>query len=193
MVVPQHIFGAYTRGAHLVTGEDAVLLYREILRNCHFELRSEELEANVELRQPIPYIMVQNEHHDILVAQRTVKQGEHRLWGKNTLGVGGHIKFNENFTEGALVYDNAAREYQEETGWEDDFIPIHLQGILIRNIDPVDKVHVGLFFHHITDNIALDSPEAGHHNHRWMNRFKVRELFDTFEGWSQIVIDEYLR
>jgi predicted NUDIX family phosphoesterase len=196
MVVPQFVFDRF-RGNHFVTGLQAVRLYRQMLLRHSFMDRK-EADQDQEFRQPIPYILVENENEAFLMATRSKKQGEDRLWGKHALGVGGHVNQVEDVSlcyglDG--VYDPirlaAIREYTEETGWK-DFDLSHMVGLIIRNDGLVERVHVGVMFHHITENFDLISPEKDHHAHRWAAPHELHPQFDGMELWAQTVCSEYI-
>jgi predicted NUDIX family phosphoesterase len=200
MVVPQYLFHKWRHENTLITGHDAVHLFHDMMKLAEFKERNDDLENNTDWRQVIPYVLVEHRavNSKYLVATRSKQQGESRLWGKSTVGVGGHVNDAEAFARAmasqvgpiAYVMCGARREYEEETGWK-DFTSMFFEGFIIANESKVDQVHVGVLFHHVTKNEELNSPEAPLHNHRWMYPHELSSAYHSFEGWSKIVLGEY--
>jgi predicted NUDIX family phosphoesterase len=194
MVVPSIHFDKYNTGNHFITGAEAVRLYRTIMKTHSFRERA-TVEEDEGYRQPIPYIIVENALGEFLQATRSKAQGESRLWGKHTIGVGGHVDEADSMYLGNYlcfpIQIAAHREYKEETGWN-DFGVFHLVGILVTNDTAVDRVHVGMVYHYITDQYELISPEKDHHAHKWVVRRELAEVHTNMELWSQLLIIRYL-
>jgi predicted NUDIX family phosphoesterase len=193
LAVPSAYFSMF-KHCHLISGCQLTYILNWMSTRHEF-LDREAAEQNEEWRQIIPYVLVTNQAGEHLVATRSKKQGENRLWGKHTLGVGGHINPQDEIWKPPLlptISRAAIREYKEETGW-DDFDAANIQGLIITNETPVDRVHIGVLYHQVTRNTELNSPEAGHHNHRWVREDKLGELYEGSELWSRVVIGEYLQ
>jgi len=121
-------------------------------------------ELNSSLQQLIPYTLVL--HGDrIFVVRRKSGGGEARLYGKRSVGIGGHINpVDDEGDRAALVFNCARRELDEELvlGADYTLTPV---GIINDDANPVGSVHFGVVL------VARLETDAA----------KVRER-DTLEG-----------
>jgi predicted NUDIX family phosphoesterase len=95
-------------------------------------------------KQVIPYCVVRFEGRYMLM-ERLTTQGEARLHGKLSIGVGGHINPEDLRSDSDLVVGGALRELHEEleVGGEVELRPI---GLLNDDGSAVGAVHVGIVF-----------------------------------------------
>jgi predicted NUDIX family phosphoesterase len=176
----------------LTVGIPAVNILDRIRHNTIWKERS-MMEENENYRQVIPYILVQNRDTGMfLLSRRTSKQEEARLHDKYSIGIGGHIDFHDPYLSNRVIITEAAhRELQEETGWVTDGDSLLFQGIILTDTEPVDRVHVGILYHYITE---LKDPhsEDGKHEHEWADCERLLQVYGKMERWSQIVFDSYI-
>lgn len=221
MIVPNSIFNDYivTDCFNLWTGPNALRLYRQICKNASY-MRRGDCETNLEFRQVIPYCIFEkvepNGEQRWLLMNRETKQGEERLHGKKYIGVGGHVNIKDDVENAAFkniyqrneytIVNAIARELREELSpaIQHSLVLPAIQGILIDDTGGnVEKVHVGLLYHFIIDfDIDFKAlPEYDSHLHRWANMDELQDLQNyrfrgavepSFEGWSQLIIAEYL-
>lgn len=148
-------------------------------------------ETNESIKQIIPYVMCRHEGK-YYMTQRTKKQGEQRLHGKWSLGVGGHIN-TETDVKGYLNIVEASlfRELDEEVCMSSRHItPV---GVLYDPTTPVGRVHVGLAY--VLDTLAPEftvrEPEE-HINAQWAGLEDIRKVYSGLEDWSRILFDQYI-
>lgn len=119
---------------------------------------------------------------------------EKRLHGKSSIGIGGHVNYDDK-GKGRNVFEVARdREVVEEIWMEyEDALPYHL-GYILSSDDDVSSVHLGVvslyaFFNHKPIEIL----ETSLKNPRWMSIPGLLAWYggDKFEHWSELVI-EYL-
>lgn len=101
-------------------------------------------ETHPEVQQPIPYVAVVR-GDEVLTLTRLQAQGEQRLHGKRSIGVGGHI--NPCDQDGADLFAAAClREIHEELVLPDAPPRLRPLGLLNDDTTPVGAVHVGLVY-----------------------------------------------
>lgn len=145
-----------------------------------------EVEEDPSFKQLIPYCVFRCDGK-VFHYERGTSQGERRLHSKRSIGVGGHISAEDQFT-GTSVYKVAmAREIDEEVFVESEFTE---RCVALINDDetPVGRVHLGIV--HIFD---LDRPKVRPREQSIINTgfedpAKLAAQMDQFETWSQICL-----
>lgn len=163
--------------------------------------------------QILGYFQILDPLGRILTYQRKGK--EKGLFGKWSIGVGGHVS-QEDLIEIAsnnpdsypsiqkLVYSGAERELLEEinlrmadleqfAGGQKDF-DRQVEHILCSMSDVTSSVHVGIPMEieldkHCYENIKLDLSEFC--NYKWMTKEELKTSAMEFETWSRILVDTY--
>ena len=109
-----------------------------------FFVERREAERCPAWKQAIPYIVVAHDDR-VLELERLPKQGESRLHGMRSIGIGGHVNPVDASGEGTLILEAARRELAEELEVE---VSPSLQPLGFVNDDgtAVGAVHVGLVF-----------------------------------------------
>jgi len=101
-------------------------------------------ETHPEVQQPIPYVAVVRKGR-VLTLTRLAAQGEKRLHGKRSIGVGGHI--NPCDQDGKDLFAAAClREVHEELVLPDKLPAFEPVGVLNDDTTPVGAVHLGLVY-----------------------------------------------
>ena len=121
--------------------------FLERLRESGFFVERERAERTPAWKQVIPYCVVACDER-ILLMKRRAKGGEARLYGKLSIGVGGHINPIDGTDEpigGDLVVRAARREIEEELEVRGEY-GLTLFGYLNDDSNPVGAVHLGLVF-----------------------------------------------
>lgn len=168
-----------------------------ILDNFVFKPRG-EVEEDLTYRQIIPYqVIVQNQRNILVdsdsivfVFQRTKKQGETRLHGKWSIGIGGHVNVNDFIfiSRDFILNTSMNRELNEET-------PAivnrrELVAIIKSDANPVDSVHLCLLYRTIIEWGSLRVKERDAIcNECWVNSvssLKEGGIYNQLETWSQI-------
>lgn len=167
-----------------------------------------ECETDESLLQVIPYITLRDPETDrIFVYTRGKQNGDYRLTGKCSVGLGGHIELepNDTFDFLDIVAMEATRELIEETSLSEEE---HLDTVyriigeilahadyrmIYTGIDEVSRVHLGIAFEYPIDSTKL----TGDEEHiitdvNWLTLDEIREMNDSgtieLEHWSKMVL-----
>jgi predicted NUDIX family phosphoesterase len=185
----------YLNEAELLTGFKAAWAFGKLGSAGEWRRRG-DVEEDTAWRQVIPYTLIQNVNSGLFLAsERTGKQSEARLYGKTSLGFGGHIEqcdLGPITVKGSVIDLAAWREIQEETGivtGTRSFAGII--GVTDPNADPVHLVHVGVLFHLTTTELEFKG-EDDKHIRVWRTALELQERLHYMERWSQIVMQRYL-
>lgn len=97
-------------------------------------------------KQVIPYCSLTRGDHEIFVVERHATQGEARLHGLLSIGLGGHVEPRDaaNGRHKSLFENALRRELDEELRLPDNAPPPCLLGLINDDETPVGSVHVGL-------------------------------------------------
>jgi predicted NUDIX family phosphoesterase len=68
---------------------------------------------------------------------------------------------------------------------------LYFQGIILSDIEPTDRVHVGVLYHYFTDIDPLHN-EDGKHIFSWADEVELLSIYGRMERWSSIVFDTYI-
>lgn len=158
--------------------------------------RTDELESNPAWKQLIPYMVLTYESQDdkvwVFAYTRSKMQGEQRLHGKRSIGIGGHINASDVADDGGArnpLSAGARRELNEEVR----IFSAHFSGLMHLLYDPsneVGEVHLGIVIRHYLDAPAALPNERAMANAGWVELSQLVEEKDQFENWSQLCIDE---
>ncbi len=170
--------------------EDKEQIFNKILDNQLFMPRN-EAEYNFEHKQVIPYVIVRNNGHYLLL-QRTAKQAEKRLHNKYSLGIGGHVNPDSSADEKDILIKSLYRELHEEVHVNDPG-NLNFIGVINDESNSVSKVHLGLLY--VLESLSSDFQvlETDKMTARWVSEDNLQEYYDGFETWSQIAYDQYIR
>jgi predicted NUDIX family phosphoesterase len=122
--------------------------------------------------------------------QRKKDASEQRLQSKYSLGIGGHMRY-EDLQEGPDLFSWAKREFEEEVAYEGT-IEIAPLGVLNDDSNDVGKVHLGLVLMVIgdSDKIKVKSELA---SGTLMNLSECLDHVPKMETWSQMVLMTLLK
>ena len=175
--------------------EPASEIWRIIAKNSLFKPRS-QLEQDPAYKQLVSYTLFISGGR-IFVMQRLDSQGEERLRGLLSVGVGGHMNpVQEVPWPGRrriadlkhLVHLNTIREIKEEV-MVAGTPPLRIVGFLNDDENVVGKVHLG-----VVSVVRLTSPllavrETDKMLGRWAELLELGQLGTlTFETWSSLVL-----
>lgn len=136
-------------------------------------------------KQIIAYLLIRY-GDEVFMTRRLKAQSEARLHDRRSVGIGGHINTTDGSKNPVLL--GLKRELCEEV-----FIPENYKmkflGIINDDSTSVGKVHTGLCY-----EIVLPSPnckvlETEKMVGEWANEEKIKEVFESFENWSKIVLN----
>jgi len=155
----------------------------------------EEAEENPKFKQLIPYVIIQR--GDLCFSYYRGKvQGEKRLHGKRSVGVGGHINPIDDYDVKYDRYTAAVlRELNEEirfqppaTYWS--FPPI---GVIYDGKDDVGQVHLGVVHKLILPlSCSPTGFEDGILSPTFLAASELEAKAEDFEGWSQSCLEHGL-
>ncbi len=147
----------------------------------------DEMEQDPSFKQLIPYCIFRCKG-EIFSYRRDKGQGEARLLGKRSVGVGGHISSIDEAAGESSYLEGMRREIEEEVFLESGYRH-ECVGLINDDLTEVGKVHLGIV--HIFD---LDAPQV-----RPREQSIIQTGFatptdllrdrDQFETWSQICLD----
>lgn len=115
-------------------------------RECGFFIERRYAETHPEFKQLIPYVAVCR-GDEVLCLTRLATQGERRLHGLRSIGVGGHVNPCDALPAAGCLFERACRrELQEELLLPE--VPLSLTPIGILNDDrtEVGSVHLGAVY-----------------------------------------------
>lgn len=161
----------------------------------------QHLESDENFRQVIPYILVEKSGK-ILVYERTQSGGESRLHNKTSVGFGGHVdigdvSYDVSYDEdgdsvdmGATIANAALREITEELRVDDKIDNFFVYGVIMKDDDLVDKVHIGLV---LILKIGMGSVLSNESQIDIIGFKEVDDILkyhgDTLEGWSKTILE----
>jgi len=146
-----------------------------------------EMEQDPSFKQLIPYCIFRC-NGEIFSYRRDKGQGESRLLGKRSVGIGGHISTVDAAAGGSSYLEGMRREIEEEVYLESGYRH-ECVGLINDDLTEVGKVHLGIV--HIFD---LDAPQVRPREQSIIQTgfATPTELLrdrDQFETWSQICLD----
>lgn len=184
------LFRINQEGFEPVTEKQAKQLITEIQNKGFFHSRY-DCEDDEQVLQPIPYVIVYDRSRKVFTYKRAENKkdyGEEKLFGKLSIGLGGHIirKDAPAYIENCLY-----RELNEEVKITGNLSKPSLIGTLMSYEQPVDRVHFGLVYSvQVKGKVMSNEASIG-----WHKMYSIKELNemnmadkDSFETWSQILI-----
>lgn len=166
-------------------------LYSTVLANYEFMPRA-KAETDEAFKQIIPYVVVRHESKFLLL-RRTKMQGEARLHGKLTIGVGGHLNDQKPEANKDVIMAGLFRELREELNLP--FVNnIHYVGYVNDEESVVGRVHLGLvFFVTSTSPIYEVRERSNFGDLGWLGLGDLSRERDKMESWSQFVFDREIK
>ncbi|MBX4212135.1 2'-deoxycytidine 5'-triphosphate deaminase [Candidatus Pacearchaeota archaeon] len=149
-----------------------------------------DCENDESVLQVIPYVAVMGPNGTVFSYVRASDindYGDARLFGKHSVGVGGHVHKSNGKTS---LRDNMMREVDEELKITGNLSEPKLLGTLVARDTAVDRVHFGLIYATYTDG-KVEPGEAALASGRMM---KISEIIKDpvyekkYETWSRIII-----
>ncbi len=157
-------------------------------------------ETHPEVQQPIPYVVVRRRGEaepELLALTRLPTQGEARLHGRRSIGVGGHINPCDQPAgpDGGDLFQRACvRELQEELVLPDPLATDRLRplGLLKDDTTEVGAVHVGLVYEFDAAELPLAIRETSAMTGGFEALSRLVEAArgepDPFETWSSLLL-----
>lgn len=181
-------------------------LYIEYINECLTpvvaEFRSRlDCEEDPEFKQIIPYVVYTYRSlnpdstftHKYFCYYRGKTNGESRLRGLRSLGIGGHVNDEDTSgmpnVEGLMLGLN--RELDEEIViGERTFQYLQPVGLINDDRNEVGAVHFGIVFINEITNNDIKGKEADIMDGMFLTKEEILKDHDSFETWSQILIEQ---
>lgn len=148
-------------------------------------------EYNPTYKQIIPYCFIEGETGFFTMIR---KQGDPRLIGNISLGVGGHINpiDEDEQEELGLFIAGLNREIDEEVDIWDCSGGVSLLGFIYDPTNIVGQDHFGLVYilYLGADNVAIKETETL--EGKFMTKKELKAAYDKAENWTKIIIDNNL-
>lgn len=163
------------------------------IRAHGFFVERRAAESNPYWKQVIPYVVVRR-GESILLLERKGRQGEARLHGKLSVGVGGHINPIDGPVTGSgdVLLQGLRRELDEELFVRGP-LEVRAAGFLNDDSTEVGAVHYGLVAVADAARAEVSIRETEMMDGRFVGRRELLELHasqrDRFETWSSLLLD----
>ena len=172
------------------TCREQVQAYLTRIRDHGFFLERRKAEQDSSFKQIIPYMAIKKDDQ-VMLLERSDKQGEARLHGKRSIGIGGHI--NPVDVDAAdILLEGLRREVQEELH-VDGSLDYRVAGFLNDDSSDVGSVHFGLVVVADASNAQVSIRETDMMDGRFVARSELVDLHaaepDRFETWSALLVE----
>ena len=195
-VVPRkHLFPLATPNGFMAIEESEINeKFLEPAKSEGFFIERRYAEIHPEYKQFIPYVAISKEEK-VLCLTRLNTQGEKRLHGKKSIGVGGHINpcdQPKDVTGNDLFKNACQRELHEELFLpQDTDLDLSPIGIINDDTTEVGAVHLGLVYNLKADDFDVSIRETSAMEGEFKDLTELRELAmssTSFETWSSFLI-----
>jgi len=146
-------------------------------------------ETDEEVLQIIPYIIIIGPNDTVFSyvrAENMVDFGEKRLFGKRSIGVGGHIQKKDyrDYTLNCLF-----RELNEEVVSDGKFDRPKLIGTILAKDNPVDRVHFGMVYVINTEkDVRPKDPALKVGSFTLISELMKNVGAENWETWSRLLV-----
>jgi len=163
--------------------------YSDIFNSVGKFIPRYDAELNFENRQIIPYCLVKC-GENYFITRRL--EGDVRLTGKYSLGVGGHLERVDG-TDNDYIKSGMMRELDEEISIKSSIKSIDLIGMICSNNTEVDSVHLGLVY--VVDVAGLDVSvkETETLVGDWISKKDLLNFEGELESWSKIAVEQFIK
>ncbi|MBU2561603.1 MAG: 2'-deoxycytidine 5'-triphosphate deaminase [Nanoarchaeota archaeon] len=176
-------------GFEFVSAAEAADIMR-VVKDGFFHSRY-DCESDEGVMQFIPYVLVFNDRREVFtyVRSQSIRDyGDERLFGKHSIGVGGHVLPSDG---PEYIRRCVQREViEEEVRIEGNYSEPVLVGTLLARDKPVDRVHFGLIYVIRADGSVMPN-ESSIITGRMMgidDLVSDSKKDEKFETWSRILI-----
>ncbi len=178
-------FRTTVEGFEPISPKNADELVKFIEREGFFQSRY-ECETDTMVLQPIPYgVLFGKDSVFSYVRAKEIKDyGDRRLFGKLSIGVGGHIGRNDSPNK---VRRCIERELAEEVEVQGTLSEPRIIGMLFARDEPVDRFHFGLVYTCKTDGLVKLKEKSGSLD-RMMPLEEAPHYGARYETWSRILV-----
>ena len=189
LVVPNDKLAEYLKNFE----QDNVANLIDTIADCGTYEYRYNAELDFDLKQVIPYIILT--YNDKIFATERL-QGDERLVGRVSIGVGGHVNpvdskgWDINTVDGAqnTIIDCIIRELGEETTVDlSNGFSCQYLTTFTDDREDVSKVHVCLLAHIKIESDDVDIKETEKLKGKWLTVEEVEQC-ENIEGWSEIAL-----
>ena len=150
-----------------------------------------DCEKDRSILQPIAYILEFNRNRQVFsyVRAKDIKDyGDERLFGKHSIGVGGHMNMKDDAPD--FIHHSITREEKEEVKFLGEPEQCRIVGTLMAYDEAVDRVHFGLVFkRHIHGNIVPAEKSISSGRMINIDEMVVDQAYERkYETWSKVLI-----
>lgn len=166
-----------------------------------------DCESDESYRQLLPYMVIRTLDNKFLAYNRqskTSSDGEQRLAGKCSIGLGGHIELVDvHSTPSHTLFNACTRELKEEiyitckTSGAELALSTNFSfiGVIKSCETQVDRVHLGLIYVLDLNKYSFDvTPHSKEPNQvvnpRWVSRRELKDM-PNLESWSQKLAEHF--
>jgi predicted NUDIX family phosphoesterase len=153
-------------------------------------------EENTQYKQPIGYWLIVNEDNKLFVYTRgwaNSNAGDSRIHNKISVGVGGHIEREEEFSKNPIK-DTLVRELEEEINLTSDSIDsIDIIGYINEDDGGISEVHIGACYVVFVKNFSFELMDgeiaSGEFIPLWEYEKMIASWSYDIENWSKMLIE----
>lgn len=145
------------------------------------------MEQDPSFKQLIPYCIFRAGDR-LFYYRRDKGQGESRLLGKRSVGIGGHISTLDEAAGSSSYLEGMRREIEEEVFLESEFRHSCV-GLINDDLTEVGKVHLGIVHIFELDKPQVRPREKSIIQTGFATPAELSRERDQFETWSQICLD----
>ena len=151
-----------------------------------FFMERAQAEADETHLQIIPYLLLER-LGEFFVVTRLQTQGEARLHGKVSLGIGGHLNPGDGTPP---FWRGMERELEEEMGLRLQMERLEPLGLIRDDSTAVGRVHCGVAYClHLDSGVQVAISETDKMEGGWATPAALRVLHARMETWSQLLYD----
>ena len=164
-------------------------LNRIIDDKSYFFMPRNDVESNFDYKQLIPYVIITFQDK-ILYYIRGKGSEEKRLNSLGSIGIGGHINYNDFTlfkTDRDAYFGAVEREVFEEIDIKSEY-ESKIIGVLNDESNQVGKVHFGVIHLWKLNNPVVNKKEKDITKICFKTPFEIRKEVDKLESWSKICI-----
>lgn len=163
-------------------------IYGSVLPYGKFIMRA-DAEEDITFQQIIPYVLVKTTDGKFFVTRRI--NGEQRLQGKLSLGVGGHINPRDDTRDGCekMIKNGLERELTEEVKIPKvRKIRIYEYGT-VRDLQSTTPDHIGIVFIQEVDSPKnIKVRETENLEGLWMTIDELKKNLSSLESWAKLIV-----
>lgn len=193
LVIPEERMSVLGDATGFIKGDAGTLAHLLDPSHMQFLERTDELEANPSFKQLIPYmILMFRAEGEWMIFQytRMKAQGEKRLHGKKSIGIGGHVNPSDLADANTHpLFGGARRELNEEVDIHTAYRTFEHAGLLYDPSNDVGKVHLGIVMHVRLNAPCVLAKEDSMGFPGFLKLSQLVEFKDQFENWSQLCIE----